>query len=128
MPLSARLEGLSKKGPFPGHPPPFSNWTYLMVRCGCIVGMMSRVGTAATPAIAIAVARAAADALARAATAIARAVVVVAQIGLAVSLVDDQVDGHLALQATDVPLTEVVAQFVNLHKGRKHVQYITNLV
>ena len=29
-------------------------------------------------------------------------------------LVDDQVDRHLALQAADVPVAEVVAQLVNL--------------
>jgi len=29
-------------------------------------------------------------------------------------LVDNQVNGHLALQATNVPMTEIVAQFVNL--------------
>jgi hypothetical protein len=30
-------------------------------------------------------------------------------------LVDYQVNGHLTLQATNVPVAEVIAQFVNLH-------------
>lgn len=71
--------------------------------------MVSMVGAA--PAAAVA---GTTHAGARTAASVARAVVVVAQVGLGVALVDHQVDGHLSLQAADVALTEVVAQFVNL--------------
>lgn len=41
-------------------------------------------------------------------------VVGVAQLGLGVPLVYHEVDGHLSLQAADVTLAEVVAQFMHL--------------
>ena len=37
-----------------------------------------------------------------------------------VPVVDDQVDGHLALEAADVAMAEVVAQLVNLGHSVKH--------
>ena len=50
----------------------------------------------------------------------ARVVVGVAEIGFgAVPLVDDQIDGHFALQAADVTVAEVVAQLVNLIHNKK---------
>ena len=56
----------------------------------------------------------------------ARIVVGVAQVGLgAVPLVDHQVDGHFALQAADVAVAEVVAQFVYL-KLKKQTNKQTN--
>lgn len=57
---------------------------------------------------------------------VARVVVGVAQVGFAgaVPLVDDQVDGHLALQAADVTVAEIVAQLVNLLVRLSH--YVIN--
>ena len=57
----------------------------------------------------------------------ARIVVGVAQVGLgAVPLVDHQVDGHFALQAADVAVAEVVAQFVYLKLEKKQTNKQTN--
>lgn len=82
-----------------------------MVRRGGAVRVVARVGAAAAAAVACT-----AHARPGAAAAVARAVViVVAQITrFRVPLVDDQVDRHLAFQAADVALAEVVAQFVDL--------------
>ena len=34
--------------------------------------------------------------------------------GCALSFLDHQIDGHLAFQATDVAMTEIITQFVDL--------------
>lgn len=77
--------------------------------------MMTRVDTSAASAAVACTAQAGGGTTA----AIARAVVIVAQIGLRVTFIDHQIDGHLAFQTTYVTLAKVVAQFVYLReRGR----------
>lgn len=58
---------------------------------------------------------------------IARAVVVVTEVGLGIALVYHQVNRHLALQTTDVTLTEVVAEFMYLCVTHvSHLIYLLN--
>ncbi len=71
--------------------------------------MVAWVGTSATTSIA-----GTAHAGAGTTTSVAGAVVVVAEVGFSVAIIDHEVDGHFALQTADVALTKVVAQFVNL--------------
>lgn len=82
---------------------------YLVVRCGSAVRVVTRIGTSAASSIACT-----AHTGTRTTAAVAGAIVIVAEVWLGVPLVDDKVDWHLALQTTDVTLTKVVAQFVNL--------------
>ena len=84
------------------------------MRCGvCIavvpVGVVVGVPWESGPAAASAAASAASVRLA------ARA----ARRGRAVALVDHQVDRHLAFQAADIAVAEVIAEFVNLEKNKQ---------
>jgi len=40
-----------------------------------------------------------------------------------ISFVDHEINGHFALQATDVTMTEIVAQFVDLYGGKKNTHF-----
>jgi len=77
--------------------------------------VVARVGTSAASSIARATHTGAGTT-----TTIAGTVVVVAEVGFGVALVNDKVDWHFAFQTTDVTLTKIVAQFVNLQGEKEY--------